>query len=39
VTVINDDGVCQGMVSRADIAQHASGKLTAKVVRPVSEPM
>ena len=39
VPVINDDGFCQGMVSQADIAQHASGKLTARVVRTVSEPM
>jgi CBS domain-containing protein len=37
--VIDDDGVCQGIVSQADIAQHAPGKLTAKVVRTVSEPM
>ena len=37
--VIDDDGVCQGIVSQADIAQHAPGKLTAKVVRTVSEPI
>jgi len=37
--VIDDDGACQGIVSQADIAQHASGKLTAKVVRTVSEPL
>jgi len=37
--VIDDDGVCQGIVSQADIAQHAPGKVTAKVVRTVSEPI
>jgi len=37
--VISADGVCQGIVSQADIAQHAPGKLTAKVVRTVSEPI
>jgi len=37
--VIDDDGVCQGIVSQADIAQHAPGKVTAKVVRTASEPI
>ncbi|HET9328128.1 MAG TPA: CBS domain-containing protein [Candidatus Eisenbacteria bacterium] len=37
--VVDDAGSCTGMASQADIAQHAPEKLTAKVVRTVSEPI
>ena len=37
--VVDDAGACSGMVSQADIAQHAPERLTAKVVRSVSEPI
>jgi len=37
VPVIDEQGSCCGMVSQADIAQHAPGKMTAEVVRTVSQ--
>jgi CBS domain-containing protein len=37
VPVIDEDGTCCGMVSQADIAQHASARKTAQVVKKVSE--
>lgn len=37
--VVAKDGSCCGMISQADIAQHAPEKLTARVVREVSQPM
>jgi len=37
--VVDDEGTCSGMISQADLAQHAPEKLTAKVVRTVSEPV
>ena len=39
VPVIDDRGRCCGMVSQADIAQHATEKMTAEVVRTVSQPV
>jgi CBS domain-containing protein len=39
VPVIDDRGRCCGMVSQADIAQHAPEKMTAEVVRTVSQPV
>jgi CBS domain-containing protein len=39
VPVVDDDGELFGMVSQADIAQHAPDKLTGRVVRTVSEPI
>lgn len=39
VPVVDDDGACAGMVSQADIAQYAPKKLTAHVVRSVSQPV
>ena len=38
VPVVDDSGSCCGMVSQADIAQHASAKKTAEVVKQVSKP-
>ena len=38
VPVVDDDGHCSGVVSQADIAQHAPKKLTGQVVRTVSQP-
>ena len=37
--VVDETGACYGMISQADIAQHAPEKVTAKVVRTVSEPI
>jgi CBS-domain-containing membrane protein len=37
VPVVDADGCCCGIVSQADIAQHASERLTAEVVRTVSQ--
>ena len=37
--VVDEDGSCAGMVAQADLAQHAPDKVTAKVVRTVSEPI
>jgi CBS domain-containing protein len=39
VPVVDDRGRCCGMVSQADIAQHAPEKMTAEVVRTVSQPV
>jgi len=39
VPVVDDDGACSGMISQADLAQHAPEKLTSKVLRTVSEPI
>ena len=39
VPVIDERGRCCGMVSQADIAQHATEKMTAEVVRTVSQPV
>ena len=36
--VVDDQGLCCGMISQADIAQHADPKVTAEVVRSVSLP-
>ncbi|HEY8459479.1 MAG TPA: CBS domain-containing protein [Blastocatellia bacterium] len=36
VPVVDENGVCCGIVSQADIAQHASKQETAEVVREVS---
>jgi hypothetical protein len=36
--VVDDSGKCCGMVSQADIAQHASARKTAHVVKEVSKP-
>ena len=38
VPVIDEHGNCCGMVSQADIAQHASARKTAQVVKEVSRP-
>lgn len=38
VPVVDQGGTCCGMVSQADIAQHAPGHETAQVVREVSKP-
>ena len=38
VPVVDESGKCCGMVSQADIAQHASEADTAQVVRDVSRP-
>jgi CBS-domain-containing membrane protein len=38
VPVVNDSGACCGIVAQADIAQHASKKETARVVKGVSLP-
>ena len=37
--VVARDGSCCGMLSQADIAQHAPERMTAEVVRKVSQPM
>jgi CBS domain-containing protein len=37
--VVAKDGSCCGMISQADIAQHAPERMTAEVVRKVSQPM
>src|SRR5512144_187410 len=37
--VVAKDGSCCGMISQADIAQHAPEQMTAEVVRTVSQPM
>ena len=37
--VVDEAGACYGMVFQADLAQHGPEKLTAKVVRSVSEPI
>ncbi len=37
--VVDEHDCCCGMISQADIAQHASGKLTAEVVKTVSQPV
>jgi CBS domain-containing protein len=36
--VVDEQGSCCGMISQADIAQHASERITAEVVRTVSQP-
>ena len=36
--VVDESGKCCGMVSQADIAQHASARKTAEVVKQVSKP-
>ncbi len=38
VPVVNGGGMCCGIVSQADIAKHASRKITADLVRDVSQP-
>ena len=38
VPVVDESGSCCGMVSQADIAQHASARKTAEVVKQVSQP-
>ena len=38
VPVVDESGTCCGMVSQADIAQHASARKTAAVVKEVSKP-
>jgi len=38
IPVVAADGSCCGMLSQADIAQHAPERLTAEVVRTVSQP-
>lgn len=38
VPVVDEQGACCGMVSQADVAQHASKADTADVVREVSRP-
>jgi CBS-domain-containing membrane protein len=38
VPVINGGGMCCGIVSQADIAKHASRKITADLVKDVSQP-
>ena len=38
VPVVDASGNCCGMVSQADIAQHASARKTAEVVKQVSQP-
>jgi len=37
VPVVDERGSCCGMVSQADIAQHAPDKMTAEVVKTVSQ--
>ena len=37
--VVAKDGSCCGMISQADIAQHAPERMTAEVVRKVSQPL
>jgi CBS domain-containing protein len=38
VPVVNGGGVCCGIVSQADIAKNASRKITADLVKDVSQP-
>ena len=38
VPVVNGGGMCCGIVSQADIATNASRKLTAELVKDVSQP-
>ncbi|MEO6723966.1 MAG: CBS domain-containing protein [Blastocatellia bacterium] len=38
VPVVDESGACCGIVAQADIAQHASKKETASVVKEVSRP-
>jgi CBS domain-containing protein len=38
VPVVNGGGMCCGIVSQADIAKHASRKITADLVKDVSQP-
>jgi CBS domain-containing protein len=38
VPVVNGGGMCCGIVSQADIAKHASRKVTADLVKDVSQP-
>jgi CBS domain-containing protein len=38
VPVVDENGNCCGMVSQADIAQHASARKTGQVVKEVSKP-
>jgi CBS domain-containing protein len=38
VPVVNGGGMCCGIVSQADIATHASRKITADLVKDVSQP-
>jgi CBS domain-containing protein len=38
VPVVDGGGRCCGIVSQADIAQHASRRITAELVRDVSQP-
>lgn len=38
VPVVNGGGMCCGIVSQADIANHASRKITADLVKDVSQP-
>lgn len=38
VPVVDGGGACCGIVSQADIAKHASRRITAELVRDVSEP-
>jgi CBS domain-containing protein len=37
--IVNGGGACCGIVAQADIAQHASRRLTADLVKDVSEPL
>jgi CBS domain-containing protein len=37
--VVAKDGSCCGVISQADIARHAPERMTAEVVRKVSQPM
>lgn len=36
--VVNEKGECVGIIAQADIAEKASGRLTAEVLREVSHP-
>lgn len=38
IPVVDENGVCCGMVSQADIARNATGRETAEMVREVSQP-
>jgi CBS domain-containing protein len=38
VPVVNGGGMCCGIISQADIAQHASRRITADLVKDVSQP-
>jgi len=37
--VVDEQGACCGMVSQADIAQHAPENLTVEMVRSISQPV